>query len=233
MHATPAPGTLVTIAGEPYALRSRRSAEQVMFYRTGEPHGLRHNPFNALVVPRPIGWISSIDAEGTVNLAPYSFFNAVAYFPPQVMFSATAEHSEGGPKDSVANIAATGEFVVNLVSEPLKEAMNRTSTAAPRAIDEFDLAGLEKLPSEIVAPPRVAASKAHFECVLSQIVELESEGEGFNRMVVGKVVGVHIADEVIVDGMIDMQRLAPVSRLGYRDYALLGEIFAMDRPAWP
>ena len=131
-----------------------------MFYRTDEPHGLPHNPFNALVTPRPIGWISSVDGAGNVNLAPYSFFNAVSYSPPQVMFAASGYHTEGGLKDSVRNIQETGEFVVNMVNWELREAMNVTSTAAPKNVDEFEVAGLEKETAEMVTPPRVKGCPA-------------------------------------------------------------------------
>jgi flavin reductase (DIM6/NTAB) family NADH-FMN oxidoreductase RutF len=206
-----------------------------MFYRPGEPHGLPHNPFNALVVPRPIGWVSSVDRKGRVNLAPYSFFNAVAYFPPQVIFSGTTAHAEGGLKDSVRNIEETGAFVCNLVTEALAQKMNLTSASAPRAVDEFELAGLTKAPSEVVAPPRVAESPAHLECELVQIVELlTTDPEAApNRLVVGRVVGIHIDDALLVDGRVDITKLKPVARLGYMDYAPVREVFEMTRPAYP
>ena len=139
-----------------------------MFYRTDEPHGLPHNPFISLVIPRPIGWISSLAADGTVNLAPYSFFNAVAYSPPQVIFSGGARVPVPGGgaaiKDSVANVEATGEFVCNVATWELREAMNATSAEAPPEVDEFALAGLTMAKSELVAPPRVAESPIHLEC---------------------------------------------------------------------
>jgi flavin reductase (DIM6/NTAB) family NADH-FMN oxidoreductase RutF len=206
-----------------------------MFYRPGEPHGLPHDPFNALVVPRPIGWISSLDAAGRANLAPYSFFNAVAYHPPQVVFAATGVHAEGGLKDSVANVEATGAFVCNLADEALAGAMNLTSTPAPRAVDEFEVAGLTKAPSRMVAPPRVAESPAQLECRLVRIVELETSDPvaAPNRLVIGRVVGVHIDDDVLVDGRVDVGRLRPLARLGYRDYAPVREVFEMTRPSRP
>ena len=145
-----------------------------MFYRPSEGHGLRRNPFNAVVVPRPIGWVSSVDAEGRVNLAPFSFFNAVSYVPPQVMFATTEPHREGGDKDSLRNIRETGEFAVNLATWPLREAVNASSAPAPHGIDEFELAGLTKAPARLVSPPLVAESPVHLECVLVQIVELPS-----------------------------------------------------------
>lgn len=205
-----------------------------MFYRTSEPHGLAHNPFNALVIPRPIGWISSVDSKGHVNLAPYSFFNAVAYSPPQVMFAASGYHAEGGLKDSVKNIQETREFVVNMVSWPLREAMNISSTTAPRETDEFDVAALEKEPSELVAPPRVKDSPAHMECRYTKTVELPRASEdAANLVVFGEVIGIHISDEILVDGMVDMVKADVVGRLGYMDYVRVNNLFTMHRPAWP
>jgi len=205
-----------------------------MFYRPSEGHGLRRNPFNAVVVPRPIGWVSSVDAEGRVNLAPFSFFNAVSYVPPQVMFATTEPHREGGDKDSLRNIRETGEFVVNLATWPLREAVNASSAPAPHGIDEFELAGLTKAPARLVRPPLVAESPVHLECVLVQIVELPSPNPADpNTVVFGEVVGVHIADEVIVDGLVDPLRLDTIARLGYDQYAHVSEVFSMTRPGWP
>ena len=187
------------------------------------------------MVPRPIGWISSRDASDRVNLAPYSFFNGVAYNPPQVMFAATGNHpQEAGLKDSVENIRETGVFVVNLVSFALREAMNKTAAPAPRAVDEFDLAGLTKADGVAVNVPRVAESPVNMECRLVKIVDLPAADPGRPNLVVfGHVVAVHIADDVLVDGKVDITRLAPLSRLGYRDYGQVSGVFAMDRPSWP
>lgn len=206
-----------------------------MFYRTDEPHGLKHNPFNALVVPRPIGWISSRNRAGRVNLAPYSFFNGVSYFPPQVMFASTGNHSQGGGlKDSITNIEETGEFVVNMATWDLREQVNLTAAPAPRDVDEFEIAGLTKAESRLVAPPRVAESPVHLECTLVTIVDLPATDPADpNRVVFGQVVGIHIADETIVDGLVDIHALAPIARLGYRDYARVTEVFSMNRPSWP
>jgi len=205
-----------------------------MFYRPPAPHGLRQNPFNALVIPRPIGWISSLDTEGRANLAPYSFFNAVAYTPPQVMFAATGLHEQGGFKDTVANIQATGEFVVNLATWPLREAMNACSAPAPHDVDEFKLAGLTPAPAETVKPQRVAESPVHLECRHVRSLELLSANpESPNMVVFGEVVGIHIDDTVIADGMVRYDRLDVVGRLGYRDYVRVNDIFAMERPGWP
>ncbi len=205
-----------------------------MFYRPEEPHGLRGDPLNAIVVPRPIGWVSTLDAHGRANLAPYSFFNAVAYRPPQVMFSAAGPHERGGPKDSVANIAATGEFVVNLATWALREAMNASSIAAPHGDDEFERAGLTKAPSVVVRPPRVAESPAQLECVLSRVVDLEGPSpERPNRMVIGRVVGVHVADAVLRERVVDVALLDPIGRLGYDQYVRGREVFRLARPRWP
>ena len=205
-----------------------------MFYRPSEGHGLRRNPFNAVVVPRPIGWVSSVDRDGRVNLAPFSFFNAVSYVPPQVMFATTEPHREGGDKDSLRNIRETGEFAVNLATWPLREAVNASSAPAPHGIDEFELAGLTKAPARLVRPPLVAESPVHLECVLVQIVELPSPDPADpNTVVFGEVVGVHIADEVIVDGLVDPLRLDAIARLGYDQYTRVVEVFSMTRPGWP
>jgi flavin reductase (DIM6/NTAB) family NADH-FMN oxidoreductase RutF len=205
-----------------------------MFYRTDEPHGLPHNPFNALVVPRPIGWISSQDAEGNVNLAPYSFFNGVAYTPPQVMFSTSGPHTDGGLKDTISNIHETGEFVVNIATWALRHAVNETSTPAPRHVDEFEAVGLEKENSQLVSPPRVAASPIHLECIYNQTVELEqTEPDVSNLVVFGTVIGIHIDDDIMVDGMVDLMKADVVARLGYRDYTRVTDFYSLDRPGWP
>lgn len=208
-----------------------------MFYEPGadpsdkSSHGLPHNPFKAIVAPRPIGWISSVDAQGVVNLAPYSFFNAIADAPPMVMFSNTGPASAPeGVKDSVRNIRATGAFVVNFVSEALRDAMNATSAGYPPEVDEFEAAGIEKAPSRLVAPPRVAASPAAFECKLWKTIDLPSAEGVSNALVIGEVVGVHIADEALTDGLFDVARLRLLARLGYMDYAVVAETFTLDRP---
>ena len=144
-----------------------------MFYRGDQPHGLRHNPFNAIVVPRPIGWISTIDREGRPNLAPYSFFNGVAYTPPQVMFASTSAHQQGGGmKDTVANARDSGEFVVNICTWTLREAMNITAAPSPFGVNEFELAGLTAEASELVRTPRVKESPIHLECRFTAAVDL-------------------------------------------------------------
>ncbi|MTI09598.1 flavin reductase family protein [Curvivirga aplysinae] len=204
-----------------------------MFYQPKDGHNLPHNPFNALVTPRPIGWISSVSRFGKVNLAPYSFFNAVAYFPPQVMFSSTGHHQQGGLKDSVRNIQETGEFVVNIATYDLRDQLNKTSVPAPHDTDEFEFAELEKADSQIVSVPRVEASPAHLECKLTQIVSLPSEEQyGPNLAIFGEVVGIHIDESILVDGLVDARKMAPISRMGYQDFSALGDLFTMARPTW-
>ena len=202
-----------------------------MFYRTSEHHGLKHDPFKSLVVPRPIGWVSSRNRDGDVNLAPYSFFNAVASAPPIVMFSSNGPHVEGGLKDSVRNVEETGEFVCNIATWDLREKMNATSAALPRSTNEFDVAGLTPAPAELVAPPRVAESPVHLECKYLRTVTLPSTDPAQpNKVVFGQVVGIHIADSIIVDGRIDLERVKPIARLGYMDYAVVDHVFSMPRP---
>ncbi|MFN0154826.1 MAG: flavin reductase family protein [Gaiella sp.] len=206
-----------------------------MFYEPKHGHGLPHNPFNAIVLPRPIGWISTRATDGSVNLAPYSFFNAIAYTPPQVMFSATEGHQGAeGLKDSARVAIESGEFVANLATWALREKMNTTSTPAPPGIDEFDVAGLTKAECHCVRAPRVAESPVNLECTVVTHVPLRgTPGVTPATMVIGEVVGVHIADELLVDGLVDVTRLDAIGRLGYRQYVRVTEAFEMTRPGWP
>lgn len=209
-----------------------------MFYDTrAGGHGLPHDPFKACVVPRPIGWVTSLNEAGVVNLAPYSFFNAVASDPPVVIFGSGGRKADGPPdgsKDSLANVERTGEFVCNVVTWDLREAMNMTSASAPAGVDEAAVAGLEMVPSRLVKPPRVKASPIHLECRYLQTVDLACDAPGGrNAVVFGEVVGIHIDESVLTDGRVDMAKLKPIARLGYMDYCLVDEVFAMPRPAWP
>ncbi|MCW5773241.1 MAG: flavin reductase family protein [Rhodospirillaceae bacterium] len=206
-----------------------------MFYRTDEKHGLKHNPFNSIVAPRPIGWISTLDRDGRPNLAPYSFFNAVSYTPPQVIFSGgqrPGRRNDGLPmKDSVINARETGEFVCNIANWDLREPMNASSAHVPYGTDEFELAGLTKAPSMLVKPPRVAESPVHLECVTVAVYPtLSVPGYSPNLIVLGKVVGVHIDERVLTDGLVDQTKLKLLGRLGGPDYACVTEVFAMQRP---
>jgi flavin reductase (DIM6/NTAB) family NADH-FMN oxidoreductase RutF len=173
-------------------------------------HGLPHDPFNAIVGPRPIGWVATRSAEGGLNLAPYSFFNAFNYTPPIVGFSSTSE------KDSLRNARATGEFVWNLVTRPLAEAMNASSAMVPPEVDEFQLAGLTPVASKLVNVPRVGESPVAFECRVTQIVQLQgADGQPTSAwLTLGEVVAVHIARELLVDGIYDTAAARPVLRGG-------------------
>jgi len=198
-----------------------------MFYRPEDGHGLPHNPFNAIVSPRPIGWISTRGAMGD-NLAPYSFFNAVAYVPPQVMFSSTSTKDDrGDTKDSVAQLRETGTFCVNIVEFALRDAMNLTSGPWEAGKDEFALAGLEKAECETIDCPRVAAAPAALECRVVEIVKLPGAA---NFATFGEVTGVHIRDDCLVDGRFDITTFQPLTRLGYRDYSVIREVFELKRP---
>ena len=198
-------------------------------YEPANGHRLPHDPLNAIVAPRPIGWVSSVSADGVPNLAPYSFFNLFNYSPPLIGFSSM------GWKDSVANIAATGEFVWNLVTRDLGDAMNATAANVAADVDEFALAGLATLPSTMVKPPRVAASRAQFECKVTQIVRLETkEGRELDQwLVLGEAVAIHIDPAMLEDGVYQTARAQPILRGGGpADYVTITEdaLFKMRRP---
>jgi len=199
-----------------------------MFYRPEDGHGLPHNPFNAIVAPRPIGWISTRGIDGDENLAPYSFFNAVAYVPPQVMFASTsAKPDRDGTKDTVANIRDTQVFCVNVVAEAMRDVMNVTSGPWPRETDEFEEAAISRAACETIPCSRVADAPASLECKLTQIVQLPGEA---NFVVFGEVTGVHIRGDCLREGLFDVTAFRPLSRLGYRDYATVTEVFTLKRP---
>ena len=197
------------------------------FYRPSEGHGLRHDPFNAIVGPRPIGWISSQDAQGRRNLAPYSFFNAFNYVPPIVGFASI------GAKDTLRNVRETGEFSWNLATRALAERMNLSCAAVPAEVDGFVLAGLTPVASREIAVPRVAESPVSFECRVSQIVQLQGAAGNTVEtwLVLGEVVAVHIAQALLRDGVYDTAAAHPILRGGGAgDYFELGERFVMRRP---
>ncbi|WP_306113552.1 MULTISPECIES: flavin reductase family protein [unclassified Roseovarius] len=199
-----------------------------MFYRPEDGHGLPHNPFNAIVTPRPIGWISTRASDGSDNLAPYSFFNAVAYVPPQVMFASTsAKEDRGDTKDSIANIRETGVFCVNIVEYEMRGVMNQSSGPWGRDVDEFTDAGIEKADCETIDCARVAAAPASLECRSTQIVQLPGAA---NFVAFGEVIGVHMRDDCVVDGAFDVTRFNPLARLGYKDYSVVREVFSLTRP---
>lgn len=199
-----------------------------MFYRPQDGHGLPHNPFNAIVSPRPIGWISTRNAQGQNNLAPYSFFNAVAYTPPQVMFSSTSsKDDQGDTKDSVANIRETGVFCVNIVEYSMRNVMNASSAALPKEEDEFANAGVTPTECKEIDCARVADAPASLECRMTQIIAIEGQS---NFVVFGEVIGVHIRNDTLVEGRFDVSTFQPLSRLGYRDYTRVSDVFELARP---
>jgi flavin reductase (DIM6/NTAB) family NADH-FMN oxidoreductase RutF len=187
-------------------------------------HGLALDPFKALVAPRPIAWISTISATGQANLAPYSFFNAFAEHPHYLAFGS------GGYKDTIANIDQTGAFAVNLVTYDLREAMNKTSDGVAAGVDEFALAGLTKAACQNIAAPRVAESPVCFECEFFQKIDLPKlDGTVDDWMVIGRVVGIHLEDQFIVQGRVDTVALRPIARLGYSEYATVEDKWRMRR----
>ncbi|MBO9451520.1 flavin reductase family protein [Tropicibacter sp. R16_0] len=199
-----------------------------MFYRPEDGHGLPHNPFNAIITPRPIGWISSRDGDGVNNLAPYSFFNGVAYFPPQVMFASTGvKEDQDNTKDSMANIEETGEFCVNVVEFAARDAMNASSATLDKSVDEFAHAGLKAVECETINCARVEGAPAALECKLTKIVTLPGES---NRVAFGEVTGIHLRDDCLRDGIFDVTTYRPLARLGYRDYSVVRELFSLQRP---
>lgn len=199
-----------------------------MFYKPENGHGLPHNPIAACVAPRPIGWISTISETGIGNLAPFSYFNLVHNFPPTVMFACNGLKADGRAKDSWTNAEATGEFVYNVATFDLREQVNLTSTSWGSDIDELAKVGLTAIRSSIVAPVRVAESPIQFECKTTKIVHLPSNSpDNPSTIVFGEVVGVHIDDNCLSDGVVDYDKVRHISRLGYLDFATIGERFSM------
>jgi flavin reductase (DIM6/NTAB) family NADH-FMN oxidoreductase RutF len=189
-------------------------------------HGLPHTPFPALVVPRPIGWISTLTPEGVVNLAPYSFYNALSSRPPIVMFASTS------PKDSRRNAETSGEFVVNLATFDLHDEMGGTSEPLAPHVSEPETIGLEMAPSKHIRTPRVARSPAALECRYMKTVELHDRDGNLlpAAAIIGEVVSIYIDDAIIVDGRVDILRARPIARLGYRDYCVVDNVFALRYP---
>lgn len=188
---------------------------------------LTNDPFKAIVAPRPIGWVTSINLKGEVNLAPYSYFNGINSNPNLVMFASE------GMKDTASFIAETKEFVCNLSTWELREQMNATSAPLPRGVNEMQRAGLAAAPSRLVKPPRVATSPCALECKLARIVDLASfDGKPINsHLVIGQVIGVHIDDRFIVDGRLDTAAMKPIARCGYDQYTVVESLFSMQRPS--
>ena len=208
------------------------SAKDLHYYEPVNGHGLKHDPFNAIIAPRPIGWISSRDSKGNVNLAPYSFFNGFNYIPPIIGFSSTSL------KDSVQNIQETGEFVWNLATRDLATHMNATAAHVARDVDEFGIAGLTAVPSRLVNVPRVGESPVSFECKLTQIIQLQNKDGGKvpGWLTLGEVVAVHIDKALIKDGVYQTAAPGPILRCGRSgDYVEITQnsMFEMRRPGWP
>lgn len=201
-----------------------------MFYTTdNNHHGLARDPFKAIVAPRPIGWIGSKGRDGSLNLSPYSFFNAISDRPKLVMFSSA------GRKDSVRNVEETGVFTTNLVSRHVLEKMNHSSIAVPYGVNEFELAGLTAKPGELIDAPYVGEAFAVLECRVTEILQPKGlDGEASeNIMVIGQVMGIHIDEAIIRDGKLDMGLAKPVARMGYMDYSEGSDVFEMIRPKAP
>jgi flavin reductase (DIM6/NTAB) family NADH-FMN oxidoreductase RutF len=203
-----------------------------MFYEpVRNNHGLAHDPFKSCVVPRPIGWISTVGADGVHNLAPYSQFQNLTFDPPYVMFSAN-QTTDGRRKDSVVNAEQSGEFVYNMATYDLREAVNLSAQQVPPEVDEFELAGVTKAPSRLVKAPRVAESPVHFECRYHQTIRLPGNSAiGTVDIIIGQVIGIHIKDEFIQpDGKLNILKIRPIARLGYYDYTSIESIFEMVIP---
>ncbi|WP_374634061.1 flavin reductase family protein [Paracoccus sp. (in: a-proteobacteria)] len=198
-----------------------------MFYQPQDGHGLPHNPLNAIVAPRPICWVSTRGRAGD-NLAPYSFFNLTAYVPPQIMFASTsAKADRAGTKDSVAQIAETRVFCVNIADGTMKDQVNASSAALPAGTSEFEAAGIASTPCTTIDCLRVRDAAASLECRATRILRLAGEA---NYMVLGVVTGIHLRDDCVIDGRFDLRAKGWLSRLGYMDYAITTETFEMERP---
>lgn len=201
-----------------------------MFYEPKDGHGLPHNPFNAIITPRPIAWVSTVSKDGVRNLAPYSFFNGTAYFPPQVMFATTSDKDDQGPglgKDSLANIRETGVFCINIVEVAMTDAMNISTTGFAKEVDEFERAGLTPVQCETIDCPRIEGAPAALECVLTDIHQIRGDA---NYVTFGEVTGIHLRDDCMVDGKFDVTTFQPLARMGYRDYSKVEKVFTLARP---
>jgi len=200
-----------------------------MFFKTDEHHTLAHNPFKACITPRPIGWVSTCSPDGVGNVAPFSFFNGIAQNPPQLMIAINGSSPHSPYKDTHQNIVNTKEFVVNIATFEMKNEMFRTAAPEQPDIDEADLAALEMIESKLIKPKRIKNSPIHLECRLMQTLDLLSDRETEkNTLILGHVIGIHIQDNCIVEGKIDLKKVNPISRLGYKDYATLGDLFQLD-----
>ena len=201
-----------------------------MFWKTDQPHGLPRNPFKSCIVPRPIGWISSLSSKGILNLAPYSFFNGACSDPPMVMFGCNGKQPHG-LKDTIVNIEFSGEFVCNMSTYALRDPMNQSSAAVDSHINEFEYSGLETEPSKLVKVPRVKASPIHLECTYYKSLELPcNEPNARNAIITGHVIGINIRDDALINGMVAVENLKPLARMGYMDYTHVEKVFTLQRP---
>ena len=201
-----------------------------MFYQPNKRNPLSIDPFKSLIFPRPIGWISSVDKKGNANLAPYSYFNAIADNPPQVMFAASSNDKPLNKKDTLLNILATKEFVVNFATSMTRKEMNLSSIDAPRDEDEFIISKLKKRKSKLVNAPSVANSPVNLECKLLKTLRLKSNNRKYTTMVIGEVIGIFIKDSFIKNGRVNSTSMRYVARMGYSDYTTISSSFKMKRP---
>ncbi len=204
-----------------------------MFYETKtNNHGLKYNPFKSCIIPRPIAWITTISNDGVDNCAPYSFFNGVSSDPPMVMFANNGSAIDGsGPRDTFSNIKENQEFVINISTFNTKDKMNKTSARLCRNVSEIEFASLETLDSRLVKPKRLKESPINMECTLYKIIDLPGITEdNYNGILIGKVIGIHINDEYIKDGKVDVKKIKPLARLGYFDYSVIDDFFSIKRP---
>lgn len=197
-----------------------------MFYKMSEGHGLPHDPFKAILAPRPIGWISTVDSRGVNNLAPYSFFGAVSSNPHMVGFSSE------GLKDSMANAQESGEFVYNVASLELLHEMSETSRSVPPEVDEFTLANLDSLPCNLVSPRRVALAPASMECAVIHCTQLNDLSGNLTQryFIVGQVLAIHIRDDLLHEGQFNTAGAKLLARCGYHDYSVVDKVFELQRP---
>ena len=200
-----------------------------MFY-TPEKNPFNIDPFKSLIFPRPIGWISSVDKKGNANLAPYSYFNAIADDPPQIMFASATPELPSKFKDSLANILETKEFVVNFATSITRKQMNLSSLDVSKDQDEFVIANLKKRKSRLVKPPSVAASPVNLECKLLKTLKLKSNSKRYTTMIIGEVIGIYIKDNFIKKGRVDSVAMRYVARMGYSEYTTVSSKFKMKRP---
>ena len=204
-----------------------------MFYETKtNNHGLKYNPFKSCIIPRPIAWITTISNDGIDNCAPYSFFNGVSSDPPMVMFANNGSAIDGsGPRDTFSNIKENQEFVINISTFNTKDKMNKTSARLCRNVSEIEFASLETLDSRLVKPKRLKESPINMECKLYKIIDLPGITEdNYNGILIGNVIGIHINDEFIKDGKVDVKKIKPLARLGYFDYSVIDDFFSIKRP---